>query len=133
MQLITDEIRETLLANRQARERDPVPVVKFFNPAGAATWLIAEMDPGEPDILFGLCDLGMGFPELGSVNLSELESVKGRLGFGIERDLHFKARYPLSVYAEAAREAQTIVEAQNVLARAAARLGVSPRSDGGRS
>lgn len=133
MQLITGEIRKTLLANGRVRGRDPVPVVKFFNPAGAATWLIAEMDPDEPDILFGLCDLGMGFPELGSVSLSELERIKGRLGLGIERDLYFKARYPLSVYAEAAREAQAIVEVQDALARAAARLGVSPQRDGGRS
>ncbi|WP_425462871.1 DUF2958 domain-containing protein [Mesorhizobium norvegicum] len=32
-------------------------------------------------------DLGFGFPELGSVSLAELASVKGRLGLGIERDL----------------------------------------------
>lgn len=133
MQLITGEIREAVLANDRARDRDLVPGVKFFDPTGAATWLIAEMDPGEPDILFGLCDLGMGFPELGSVSLSELESVKGRLGLGIERDLYFKARFPLSVYAEAAREAQAIVETQDALARAAARLGISPQSDGGRA
>lgn len=79
-------------------------------------------------ILFGLCDLGMGFPELGSVRLSELESVKGRLGLGIERDLYFTARYPLSVYTEAASDADTIVTDGEALDAAAARLGKEPLS-----
>src|SRR3546814_14564542 len=93
---------------------------------GAATWLITQMDPDEPDILFGLCDLGLGFPELGSVRLSELESVEGPLGLGIERDLYFEARYPLSVYAEAARRADSIVTATRLPADAALRLGPPP-------
>src|SRR3546814_16259744 len=83
------------------------------------------MDPDEPDILFGLCDLGLGFPELGSVRLSELESVEGPLGLGIERDLYFEARYPLSVYAEAARRQDSLVTATRPLAAAALRLGPS--------
>jgi hypothetical protein len=118
MKLLTKELREKLLANgrEQARvkgtraERDFFPVVKFFYPAGAATWLITEADPDEPDVLFGLCDLGHGFPELGSVRLSELESFVGRAGLRIERDRYFEAKAPLSVYADAAREAGCIVE-----------------------
>jgi len=118
MKLLTKELRDTLLANgrEQAKvkgtkaERDFWPVVKFFYPAGAATWLITEADPDEPDILFGLCDLGHGFPELGSVRLSELESFAGRAGLRIERDRYFEAKAPLSVYADAAREAGGIVE-----------------------
>jgi hypothetical protein len=31
----------------------------------------------------------MGYPELGYVMLSELGSVRGPLGLGIERDIHF--------------------------------------------
>ena len=31
-------------------------------------------------VAFGLCDLGIGCPELGYVSLSELKSVRGRLG-----------------------------------------------------
>ena len=123
MQLITAEIRKILLANGAQRDGDHVPVVKFFNPTGAATWLITEMDPEEPDILFGLCDLGLGFPELGPVSLAELESVRGRLGLGIERDLYFTACYPLSVYAEAARLQGGITTIPSLLAAAAMRLG----------
>lgn len=123
MKLITKEIERRLLENGRRPDEDHRPVVKFFDPCGAATWLISQMDPDEPDILFGLCDLGLGFPELGSVRLSELASVKGRLGLGIERDLYFEARYPLSVYAEAARHASAIVTATRLLDAAALRLG----------
>ena len=83
----------------------------------------SQMDPEEPDILFGLCDLGLSFPELGTVRLSELESVTGRLGLGIERDLYFEVRYPLSGYAEAASLAGSIVTATRLLDDAALRLG----------
>lgn len=70
--------------------------LKFFDPCGAATWYIAdaeliEDEDGAPyDVrMFGLCDLGMGYPELGYVMLSELGSVRGPLGLGIERDIYF--------------------------------------------
>jgi hypothetical protein len=123
MDLMPDDIRQRLLANGAAEvETDHLPVVKFFNPTGAATWLITEMMPDEPDILFGLCDLGMGCPELGYVSLAELESVRSRLGLGIERDLYFTARFPLSVYARAAHVAGGITESVHALAQAAAAL-----------
>lgn len=108
MELLTQELREQLLANgrRQqplrgtADEIDFLPVVKLFAPDGAATWLLTELDPNEPDFAFGLCDLGLGFPELGSVSLTELTAVRGRLGLPVERDRHFRARMTLSAYAE---------------------------------
>jgi hypothetical protein len=128
MILITDDIRQRLLANGAADPRtairgktDPVPVVKLFDPCGAATWLITEMMP-DGDTLFGLCDLGFGCPELGTVSLAELECVKGPLGLGIERDLHFAARFPLTVYAEAARSAGRITDSERALVQAAAAL-----------
>jgi hypothetical protein len=84
-------------------EPDHKPVLKVFNPCGAATWLLTESDPDDPDRLFGLCDLGMGEPELGYVLRSELESARGRLGLPMERDRWFEANKPLSAYADAAR------------------------------
>ena len=90
------------LAEKDGKTIDFKPVVKLFNPCGAATWLLTELDPDEPDIAFGLCDPGMGCPELGSVRISELEEYKGRLGIGIERDLYFRADKTLSAYAEEA-------------------------------
>ncbi len=123
MELTTKEIEQLLLENGRRPDQDHRPVVKFFDPCGAATWLISQADPQEPDILFGLADLGFGCPEFGSVRLSELQSLKGNLGLGIERDLYFEAHYPLSVYAEAARLAGSIVTATRLLDAAALRLG----------
>ncbi|UCI32116.1 DUF2958 domain-containing protein [Mesorhizobium sp. B4-1-4] len=122
MILITEELRARLLANGAAEaETDHYPVVKLFDPTGAATWLLTELD-ADGDTLFGLCDLGFGYPELGSVSLAELQSVKGRLGLGIERDLYFEVRFPLSVYAEAARLSGHITEAEQLLRQAATAL-----------
>jgi hypothetical protein len=105
--IITAEQRTQMLANgilsAAGKHIDPHPVVKLFTPDAGATWLLTELDPDDPDIAFGLCDLGMGFPELGSVRLSEITSVRGPLGLPIERDLYFKADKPLSRYADEAR------------------------------
>jgi hypothetical protein len=112
-ELLTADIRERLLANgrlrlefqmREEAEPDFLPVVKLFTPDANCTWLLTELDPEEPDIAFGLCDLGMGYPELGTVSIAELESVRGRLGLPVERDLHFTAKKTLSAYADDARE-----------------------------
>jgi len=117
VKLLTDDIRAKLLANGRANaERiaddgnthDFWPVVKVFCPWGWATWLLTEVDPEEPDIAFGLCDLGMNSPEIGSVRISELEAVRGPGGLRLERDLHFKADKRLSAYADEARKAGCI-------------------------
>jgi hypothetical protein len=135
MDLMPEDIRARLLANgAMPEETDHLPVVKYFDPCGAATWIITELMPAEgdgvaPDILFGLCDLGMGCPELGYVRLSELRSVRGRLGLGIERDFFFRARYPLSVYAHAAQRRGRIVESETLLAESAAILEILPLPD----
>lgn len=121
MILLTDDLRDRLLANGRQREVDHVPVVKFFNPVGAATWLATELD-ADGDTLFGLADLGFGCPELGAFSLSELSSVHLPFGLGIERDILFEGSYPLSVYAEAARQAGSIVLSERLLEAAAAAL-----------
>jgi hypothetical protein len=111
--LIPDDLRPTLIANG-LRDGDPVPVLKLFNPAGPGTWLITELgDDG--DTLFGLCDLDMGFPELGSVSLSEIISVKLPLGLTIERDVSFQGRVPISRWMEIARQTGSIREAEAVV------------------
>jgi len=129
MKLLTTSIRERLLRNGRIQAALPeegkacadfIPVVKLFTPDAGCTWLLTEFDPDEPDIAFGLCDLGMGCPELGSVRISELESVRGKLGLPVERDRHFTAMHTLSVYARAAWVATAITESTQVLAQAAA-------------
>lgn len=112
MTLFTEEQRERLLANgretAETGEKDHFPVVKLFTPDAGATWLLTELDPCEPDIAFGLCDLGLGFPELGCVRVSELEHLRGVLGMPVERDRHFEATKPISAYAGDATRAGSI-------------------------
>lgn len=100
--LLTVADRVQLLVNA-INGGDHVPVVKLFTPDAQATWLITEVDPDDPDRLFGLCDLGLGFPELGYVSLAELTELRGSHGLPIERDAHFVPEKPLSAYAKDAR------------------------------
>jgi hypothetical protein len=100
---------ETQKAVRERGESiDFPPVVKLFTPDAQATWLLTELYPDDPDIAFGLCDLGMGFPELGNVRISELEEIRGSLNLPVERDRYFTAKKPLSEYARDAHAAQRI-------------------------
>lgn len=81
-------------------------VVKFFNPCGAQTWWVFEasavlpdgtekalaaLRPGEQveDITMFAYVTGTPYHEFGYVSLRELESVRGPLGLGIERDLYY--------------------------------------------
>ncbi|MBO9565738.1 MAG: DUF2958 domain-containing protein [Niastella sp.] len=125
MELYTQSQYKQLIKNGQNRDKDHYPVIKLFMPGMAHTWLITELDPEEPDIAFGLCDLGIGFPELGYVSLEEISSVKNRYGFSVERDLHFEAKYPISVYTDAARFHSRIVESSDKLDR------FNPKKPGG--
>jgi len=102
--LLTRKHREWLLRNGRNRGRDHASV-KFFNPCGAATWLFNALDPEDGDTLFGLADLGFGTPELGYSSLAELAAVRVRWGLKLERDRHFRAKYPMSVYTRAVRAA----------------------------
>ncbi len=131
MKLITKKIYAKLLENGRMNLDyegcfDPRPVMKLFTPDANCTWLLTEILPHDEDIAFGLCDLGMGCPELGTVRLSELAKLRGRLGLPVERDRHFKARHRLSVYAYAAKD--RIVEDADELDRAALAYAAETRA-----
>lgn len=119
MILMTSEQRQQMLENGKPENfgKDHMPVIKLFLPGTACTWLLTELNPEEPTIAFGLCDLGMGFPELGYVDLDELNSIRVRNLFRVERDLQFKAKHLISVYAEAARRESAITEDSTILNR----------------
>ena len=113
MKLLTQEQRRKLRANGAKNltmfgELDPEPVVKLFTPDAGCTWLLCEIDPDDEDHAFGLCDLGMGSPELGWVSLAELTQVRGNLGLPVERDLYFESEGPISTYARLARQSRRI-------------------------
>src|SRR3546814_5241310 len=108
MMLLTPELRAALRANDEARraavmagldEPDFVPIAKFFNPMGAATWLATELGE-DGDTLFGLADLGFGCPELGYFSLSEIRAVRLPYGLWIERQPGFTTPFPLSLRSE---------------------------------
>jgi hypothetical protein len=117
MMLLTKALREQLLENGRHQaavkgtsdEIDFPPVVKLFNPCGAGTWLLTEIDPDDETVAYGLCDLGVGCPEFGTVSLTELGGYRNGLRLGIERDLYFTARGPISTYISAANKAGSIV------------------------
>lgn len=95
MKLMTKELLATLPALYSQEENpDPTVVAKFFDPCGSWTWFVLEGEPEGDDVrFFGLVH-GLEV-ELGYFMMSELQSVKGPLGLGIERDLHWRP-VPLS-------------------------------------
>lgn len=105
--LLTTAQRAALITNGQRSlsdpKFDPLPLVKLFTPDASATWLLSEIDPHDPTRAFGLCDLGLGCPELGWVSLTELAAVCGRLSLPVERDRSWRAEKPLSAYAAEAQ------------------------------
>lgn len=108
MQLLTKPLREKLEANGRYQAADPEnhslmdhqPVAKLFNPVGRGTWLLVSIEPDNPDMAFGLCDLG--YPELGFVSLTELKNYRSAVGLGIERDRHWAANKTLREYVDTA-------------------------------
>src|SRR3546814_13302937 len=121
MILLTPQQRARLRANGDAAAigtpgHDPAPVVKLFNPVGAATWLATELD-ADNDTLFGLADLGFGCPELGSFSLDEIAALRLPFGLFIERDMFFDSAVPVSIWAETARRTGPIVQAEKILCR----------------
>ncbi|MBC9250974.1 hypothetical protein A9179_11855 [Pseudomonas alcaligenes] len=105
--LITEAEHGQLLANGRARAADqtidPLPVVRLFTPDAHATWLLVSLDPVDEDTAYGLCDIGIGMPVLGTVKLSELASIVGPLKRPIMRDLYFRAARTLSEYTRLAQ------------------------------
>lgn len=92
MKLMTKEIRNRFpeAYSTDGQLFDAVAQVRFFDPCGSWSWLATEIveETEEDTIFFGLV---LGFEqEFGNFSLRELESVKGPLGLGIEREIHFE-------------------------------------------
>ena len=90
MKLITSAIQKKLDANfkKVSATGESIPaVLKLFVCVGSSmTWLITDIDPNG-DTMMGLCDIGMGYCEYGSISLSELKQT---FGWKLERDMYFK-------------------------------------------
>lgn len=105
MKLITNEIKNKLIKNIDLPEEKRKPWLKLFTPFGSATWLITEYIDGEGDniLLFGLCDLGMGSPELGYVSLNEIEELNQGPIPKVERDKYWSPEHNINQYYTEAR------------------------------
>jgi hypothetical protein len=71
---------------------------------------VTELDPTDGDTAYGLCDAGIGWPELGTISIRYLESIKGPGGYPIAGDSSFKAKWALSEYLRRAKERGIIAE-----------------------
>ena len=90
----------------QEHERDPVVVVKYFDPVGSWTWYALEgslvdedgyMDTNKPKVDYLFFGLVVGFEtELGYFSLNELktakEGLRGIRALPIERDVWFETQ-----------------------------------------
>ena len=112
--LVTEEERARLLAHGQARaagqHADPLPVIRLFTPDAYAIWLLASLDPADGDTAYGLIDLGIGMPSLGTVRLSDLAGIVGPRKLPLQRDRYFQAVRPLSEYVRLAQENDAITD-----------------------
>ncbi len=75
-----------LLFSQESLGEAAVVWVKLFDPCGNWTWLITEWDGA--NLAFGL--VHGHEKEFGYIDLGELAEAKGRMGIGIELDMHFK-------------------------------------------
>ena len=90
MRLMTKELEKRFAqVGSQENVKNPVIIAKFFNPQGAGTWYATEYDPKDK-MFFGYVSIfGDWNDEWGYFSLKELESYKGPLSIGIERDLYW--------------------------------------------
>jgi hypothetical protein len=98
MQLLTKEIINTAkknpkfhLGGQDGKGLDSQLLVKFFNPCGAGTWLITEMEEQDDGdfLMYGYCHIFEW--EWGYVSLNELVNLRcPPFGLGIEREMYTK-------------------------------------------
>lgn len=88
MELIPLEIKKQIPKLYETEnQKNPVVYVKLF--IDGWTWFITEISIDD-DICFGYVISPFCNGELGYFSLAEIKEVKGSLGIGVERDLHFK-------------------------------------------
>ncbi|GAB3282820.1 DUF2958 domain-containing protein [Larkinella harenae] len=125
MSELTPRQTQQLIQNGRHHGQDHIPVYMFdiFAENGCdLCWMLTELDPSDPDLGYGLCDLADGQPRMGHVSLSTMEAVARALGKPVVTDPLFDPSYPISVYAEAARVAGFITTNPDDLDKAARRL-----------
>jgi len=112
--LVTADERTRLLAHGAAlaasQRLDPLPVVRLFTPDAHATWLLVSLDPADGDTAYGLIDLGIGMPALGTFKLTDLAGIVGPRELPVRRDRYVQAVRPLSECVRLAQENGAITD-----------------------
>lgn len=83
-----------LYANENKTPEEIKVPLKLFNPMGPQTWYITELDPAT-NRAFGYMT-GMGFDELGYIDLNELQAIRLPYGMYIERDIYWDTETTLA-------------------------------------
>ncbi len=92
MKLLTKEIVQKAKAQyKLGSNMEQMVVAKFFNPTGAGTWYLMNMD--EENYCWGICYINCW--EIGRFSLEELKSIELPFGMGIERKWEFSDKAPL--------------------------------------
>ena len=80
-----------------AEVKDPLLLVRLFNPGGQGTWWIASYDP-DTRIAFGVAKIQE--LEIGYFSMAELVDLRGGSGLPIERDLYWQSQPISAIIAE---------------------------------
>ncbi len=90
MKLLTKQLEQRFAQVGAQDVENPLVIARFFNPAGGQTWYATEYN-AQYQVFFGYVSLFNDYNnELGSFSLEELESIQGKFGLGIERDLYYQ-------------------------------------------
>lgn len=103
MELITREQFALLLLNGSAcdtsSKQDAKPVIKLQNQTDSETWLIASVDPNDPDTAYCLYTSNSGTSELKNISIEELTNYQHPVsGKKIERDVNWRPEKSLKEY-----------------------------------
>lgn len=93
MKLITKALEKTFakypLYSQDGKGYNATVIVKFFMPSSSFTWYATEAEKQKNGdyLFFGYVDGLEG--EFGYFTLNELQSLRGRFGLRVERDMYF--------------------------------------------
>jgi len=105
MKLITATLEERFKEiGDQSESKNPLIVVKLFDPAGSATWYATEYD-AERKVAFGFVT-GLHMDEWGFFSIKELEAIERPFGLTIERDIYFEEQRYFDVFKDQNRIAE---------------------------
>lgn len=103
-ELLTDEQMDKLkqIGLSEEENENQVPVVRLHIPGKEAYWLFSCIVSGTEQMAYGIFEIGLGSPELGYFDLSEIAELKFEGGLELENDLQFKGEHSLMKYADIA-------------------------------